>query len=156
QRAALLEAAQATQPEAEAAPLEDQPPPPVVEDHADGPLNRARIAVRGLDRDPNVARRVLQRLQRHPGVRAWASLLTGRVLVEYSEHETTLNELLAEIARVELPPLPGEDRPAHPLDPAPLWQSASRTAGAIAGLAMIAARRLLGRTGRPSGARLAA
>src|SRR5437899_7936767 len=135
-RAALLTALREAQQEAETAAEEDQPPPPVVEEQQDGPIHRARIAVRGLDRDPKVARRVLQRLQKYRGVRAWASMLTGRVLVEYSEYEAPLKELLAEVTRVELPPLPGEDRPAHPLDPAPLWQSISRTVGAGLGLTM--------------------
>jgi calcium-translocating P-type ATPase len=153
---ALLPVAQSATREANSAPEEDHPPPPVIEEEQDGPIHRARIAVRGLDRDPSLARRILERLQSHRGVRAWASMLTGRVLVEYSELETPLNELLAEVARVELPPLPGEDRPAHPLDPSPLWQSVSRTLGASLGLTMIAARRLLARTGRPRGARAAA
>ena len=40
--------------------------------------------------------------------------------------------------------LPGEDRPAHPLDPAPLVQSASRTAAAGLGLAVLAVWRWAG------------
>src|SRR5262249_25914024 len=53
-------------------------------------------------------------------------------------------ELLARVAEVELPDLPGEDRPAHPLDPGPLWHGATRTVGAALGLGLIAARRLVG------------
>lgn len=43
-----------------------------------GQAKRARIAVRGLDRDPAMAQRLVARLQRHPGVHAQASPLTGR------------------------------------------------------------------------------
>src|SRR5690242_7175897 len=43
---------------------------------------RARIPVRGLNRDPGLAKRVVERLESRPGVRAHANPLTGRVLVE--------------------------------------------------------------------------
>jgi calcium-translocating P-type ATPase len=139
-------------PQAEAPSL-----PPAVEEEAGGGVRRARIAVRGLDRDPRLVRRVLDRLRRHLGVRrAQVSPLTGRVLVEYDGHETELTDLLCEVAGVELAPLPGEDRPAHPLDPGPLYQSVTRTVGTALGLGFLAARRLLGATARPRGARAAA
>ena len=66
------------------------------------------------------------------------------MLVEYDEHLTDLQDLLSEVADLELPDLPGEDRPTHPLDPGPLVQSSSRTIGAALGLALIAARRITG------------
>jgi calcium-translocating P-type ATPase len=135
---------------------EEPPPPPVVDEPKQGPLRRARIAVRGLDRDPRVARRVLARLRGLFGVRAHASLLTGRVLVEYDARRVDLHELLAKVTELELPDLPGEDRPAHPLDRAPLWQSMTRSVGAALGLGLLALRRYTGRLGETRGTRGAA
>lgn len=109
-----------------------------------GKTVRARIAVRGLDRDPQVAKRVVTHLEKRPGVRAHANPLTGRVLIEFTEHEADLDDLLAEIADLELPNLPGEDRPAYPLDPAPLLQGAMRALGSGLGLALLTTRRLAG------------
>jgi cation transport ATPase len=117
---------------------------PVVRERGPGILRRARIAVRGLDRDPRVGRRVISRLRRLFGVRAQTSPLTGRVLVEYDERRVDLRELLAHVAAVELPDLPGEDRPAHPLDLAPLLHAATRMVGATLGLGLLAVRRLAG------------
>ncbi len=103
---------------------------------------RARVAVSGLDRDPQLARRLVERLGEMRGVsRVTASHLTGRVLVEYSEHLVDIQDLLGQIASLELPELADEDTPSHPLDPAPLIQSTARFAGATAGLALIAVRR---------------
>src|SRR6185312_9661659 len=77
-------------------------------EHDGGPVRRARIAVRGIDRDPQLARTVVERLQRRPGVRrAVASATTGRVLVELSEREVDFSDLLSELADVELPDVPG-------------------------------------------------
>lgn len=104
---------------------------------------RARIPVRGLDRNPHLARHVVERLQQRPGVRAAANPLTGRVLVEFTEKEVDLEDLLADVAGMDLPDLPGEDEPAHPLDSAPLIQGASRLIGASLGLGLLAVRRLL-------------
>jgi calcium-translocating P-type ATPase len=87
---------------------------------------------------------VVDHLERHPGVRVHASQLTGRVLVEFSEHTIEIEDLLAELSALELPDLPEEDKPAHPLDPGPLIQSASRTIGASLGLGVLAARRAFG------------
>ncbi|HEX8996521.1 MAG TPA: HAD-IC family P-type ATPase [Ktedonobacterales bacterium] len=98
---------------------------------------RARIAVRGMDRDPLIAQQVVDRLRSLPGVRATASALTGRVLVEFSREVADLDDIIAEIADVELPPEPGEDHPADPLDPGPVLQSAVRTIGAALGLGLI-------------------
>ena len=56
---------------APAQPPEEKPLPPAITDKGDGPgRRRARIAVRGLDRDPDLARRVVHRLDRLAGVRA--------------------------------------------------------------------------------------
>jgi calcium-translocating P-type ATPase len=142
--------------DAEHAPEEEPPAPPVLQDKEPGGLRRARIAVRGLDRDPHLARRVVDRLEKHPGVKAHANPLTGRVFVEFNEHLTNLEDLLAEVADVELPDLPGEDRPAHPLDPQPLVQSAARTIGAALGLAWLTMRRFLGAQAEPGVVKTAA
>jgi cation-transporting P-type ATPase I len=117
----------------------------------DGPQDRrARIAVRGLDREPELARHLVERLGGVPGVRRVSpSPLTGRVLVEFSEHELELEDLLAEIEKLERPELPGEDTPRHPLDPTPLAHSSSRTLGALLGLGLLAARRAIGAQGPP-------
>ncbi len=130
-------------------PADEPPlPPALIERH--GQTRRARIAVRGLDRDPDLARRIVERLERHPGVvRASANPLTGRVLVECTDQEGALDSLLAEVSALELPGLPGEDRPSHPLDPEPLVRSATRTVGAALGLGLLAARRLAGQVGSP-------
>ncbi len=155
-RDSILAALRDAVPSAAAAP-EAPPPPPVVAESGEGRVRRARIAVRGLDRDPNLARRVLGRLRRRLGVvQAEASVLTGRVLVEYDDHKTDLTELLAEVAGVELAPLPGEDRPAHPLDPTPLYQSATRAAGSAIGLGWLVVRRLMGAAPAGRSARAAA
>jgi calcium-translocating P-type ATPase len=156
-RDSVLAALRDAVPETAEAAEEPPPPPPVVEESTGNHVRRARIPVRGLDRDPRLARRVLDLLRNRLGVvRAEASLLTGRVLVEYDDHKAELSELLYELAGVELAPLPGEDRPAHPLDATPLYQSATRAVGAGAGLALLAVRRLMSGTVRGRGARLAA
>lgn len=129
---------------AELPKAEASEPTPHVLHSRHGHLRRARIAVRGLDRDPHLARHVVERLEKHAGVHAHASQLTGRVLVEFTEHEVDLDDLISEICSMELPDLPGEDKPAHPLDKGPLIQSASRTIGATFGLSLLAARRAFG------------
>lgn len=124
-------------------PPEKEPPRPhVLREQADGTI-RTRITVRGLDRDPHVAQRVIAHLERRPSIQATVNQLTGRILIECKEHEEDLEELLSEIADLELPALPGEDHPAHPLDPGPLIQSTTRTLGATLGLALHAGRQLL-------------
>lgn len=107
-----------------------------------GKTVRARITVRGLDRDPHLAKRVITHLEQRPGVRAHTNPLTGRVLVEFAEHEADLDDILAEIADMELPDLSGEDRPVYPLDPGPLLQGAMRSLGSAFGIAFLATRRL--------------
>jgi calcium-translocating P-type ATPase len=113
---------------------------------------RARISVPGLDRDPRVAGRVVERLGRMPGVtRVTASQLTGRVLVEFSERQIGVEEILAQVARLDLPELPGEDAPSHPLDPVPLIQSTARVIGSGLGLGLLAVRRARGQPAQGSG-----
>ncbi|MEO7001340.1 MAG: HAD-IC family P-type ATPase [Ktedonobacterales bacterium] len=108
---------------------------------------RARISVRGIDRDPELARRVVERLQRTPGVRAYANPMTGRVLVEFAKHDADLDELIARVADIELPDMLDEDRPADPLDPKPLIQGATRSIGAALGLGLTAAQQIPGLEG---------
>ena len=117
--------------------------PPAMEER-EGQMRRARIAVRGLDRDPETARRVVEHLERLPGVKARASILTGRVLVEWTSHQLDIEDLISEVANVELPDVPGEDRPTHPLDPAPLQQSATRLTASALGLSLLAVQRFSG------------
>jgi len=109
-----------------------------------GGHGRARIAVTGLDRDPQLARRVEERLEARPEVRrAEASPITGRVLVEFSRRVTDVDDVLNEVAKLELAPRPGEDRPEHPLDPGPLLQSSARLIGAGLGLALLGLRKAI-------------
>lgn len=136
----------------EAEDVEREPEaPPVQRERRDpsGSPGRARIAVRGMDRNPELARRVVERLESFPTVRATASQLTGRVLVEFDERRVELEDLVSEVAGVELPEVPGEDRPAHPMDRERLLQSGVRTSGAAAGLGLLGVRRLFGLTGPP-------
>jgi calcium-translocating P-type ATPase len=122
----------------------------MLREHA-GRFGRARIAVRGIDRDPHLARRVVEALERRPDVRrAVASATTGRVLVEFSERVTSLQDLLAELSRLELPDTSGEDRPAHPLDPGPVFQSGARVVGSVLGLATVGLARMTGGAGSPA------
>jgi magnesium-transporting ATPase (P-type) len=114
--------------------------PAAVEEGA-GPQRRARIAVRGLDRDTGLAHRVMQEL-RKKGVHVEADLLTGRILVDYDHHLVHLQDLLAKVAELEMPERPGEDEPLHPLDPTPYLQSATQVVGALVGLGFITLRRL--------------
>jgi cation-transporting ATPase I len=117
-------------------------PPTLKERH--GKKIRARVAVRGMSRDPEVARRVVERLESHPGVHATANPVTGRVLVEFTEHEADLEDLLSDVSSVELPDLPGEDTPTHPLDPGPLIQGTTRIIGSVLGLGLLVTRQLIG------------
>jgi calcium-translocating P-type ATPase len=103
---------------------------------------QAEIPIRGLDRDPALARRVVQHLQRSHGIRALAKPLTSHVLVQYDERRVFFEELISSVAHLELPSLPGEDAPLHPLDPLPLRQCVTRALGAVFGLGVITFRRL--------------
>src|SRR5207302_10781115 len=116
---------------------------------------------RGLDRNPRLGWQVAEHLERKHGARAHAKLLTSHILVEYDHHRVHLEELLAEVAGMELPELVGEDRPEHPLDREPLAQGLSRALGAVLGIGVLTVRRLatggvangaLGMAGLASGA----
>jgi cation transport ATPase len=144
--AASQEEAVAIEEEPEPAPVGKIKKPHVVREKH-GHMHRARIAVKGLDRNPHLARHVVEQLESHAGVKAHANPLTGRILVEFSEHELDLEDLITDIVDMELPDLPEDDDPKHPLDPAPLFQSATRTIGATLGLSVYAVRRALGMQG---------
>jgi len=150
----VLEALRGWEPDGEAGEDSRGIEPSPVQEERQGllrrrPAGRARIPVRGLDRNPDLARRVVERLEGRFRVRASASQLTGRVLVEFDPDEVRLEDLVELVAGVESPELPGEDRPTHPLDDEPLVQSGVRAAGAAAGLGLIAARRMAGAQGPP-------
>ncbi|MGI9090948.1 MAG: HAD-IC family P-type ATPase [Gemmatimonadaceae bacterium] len=129
-------------------PTREAAPPPAERERR-GRMVRGRIAVCGLDRDPELARQVVEQLERHPGVRAHANPLTGRVLVEFAEGAAQLEALAGEVAHLGLPDSPGESRPVDPLEPERLIQSATRAAGATLGFGVLAARRLAGIGGAP-------
>jgi cation-transporting P-type ATPase I len=80
----ILAAVQELEPD-EGEEVGEEPEAPPTQQERRGPAGRARIAVRGLDRDPDLARRVVEQLQSWPSVKASASQLTGRVLVEFDE-----------------------------------------------------------------------
>jgi cation-transporting ATPase I len=126
--------------------VEEEPEAPPTQRERHGPAGRARIAVRGMDRDPELARRVVERLESRPSVKASASQLTGRVRVEFDKRKVGLEEVLSMVSGLELPELPGEDRPTHPLDREPLFEGTIGTVGAFLGLGLHAGRRLLGLT----------
>src|SRR5262249_47464152 len=67
-----------------------------------------------------------------------------------------LDDLLDAVADLELPELPGELRPADPLDPKPLLEAATRAIGSALGLTLLVARQLAGATEPPPSARVAA
>ncbi len=114
-----------------------------------GDRQRARIAVRGLDRNLVLAREVEQRLERYRTVRARASPLSGRVLVEWSSDEVSLEEILDDLDPLQDLPLPGtvEAWPADPADPADAVLGSTRLAGAALALSLVSARRALARAG---------
>ncbi|HZB98298.1 MAG TPA: HAD-IC family P-type ATPase, partial [Candidatus Sulfotelmatobacter sp.] len=147
----ILAAAQTATPDAAEEVERESEAPPVQRERREssGAPGRARVAVRGMDRNPELARRVVERLESLPTVRATASQLTGRVLVEFDEHRVELEDLISVVAGVELPEVPGEGRPTHPMDRERLVQSGVRTSGAALGLVLLGVRRLLGRSGPP-------
>jgi cation-transporting P-type ATPase I len=142
QEQTILAVLRSLEPDTTGTPDDEPPLPPAIRERQ-GRIIRARIAVRGLDRDPQLAKRVVDHLKRRPGVHAEVSQLTGRVLVEFTEHKANLEDLIAEVVDLELPELPGETRPAYPLDPGPLIQSVIRLSGATLGLGLLTTRRLL-------------
>src|SRR5919199_778371 len=82
----ILAAVRTLEPDIGEEEIEEEPKVPPVQRERRGSSGRARIAVRGMDRDPDLARRVVERLERFPTVQTSASQLTGRVLVEFDEH----------------------------------------------------------------------
>jgi cation transport ATPase len=127
---------------------EATPPHAVVEKHPGG--RRAHVAVRGIDRRPDLARRAVERLERHPGVRARADPLTGRLVLDLARAAPELDELLDEVAGLELlPETPDDAVPSHPLEPAPLVQSIVRLTAALLGQGVIAAREAVTGERRP-------
>jgi calcium-translocating P-type ATPase len=115
-------------------------PPPEPDAGKNG--RTARIAVRGMDRDPRLALRVIRGLERTHQVRARAHMLTGHLLVEYDHQRVLLEDLIAAVSHMELPELPEEDRPSHPLDPEPLVQGSVKAVGILLGMAVLTVRRL--------------
>jgi calcium-translocating P-type ATPase len=114
-----------------------------------GESNIARIPVPGLDTNPAAARALERRLETLPGVRASASPLTGRMVVEWSDSGVTVDDLLFEISRAGLG-LPSPAATArYPANREPLLPGITRLGGATLGLAFLVARRILGMTGPP-------
>ncbi len=107
-----------------------------------GRHRRARIPVRGMNHDTGLSRRLTEHLEGKFGVQVLANPLTGSVIVDYDEKLIHLEDLLGEVAHLELPVLPGEDIPTHPLDPRPLVRSATQMIGAILGLGFVTLQRL--------------
>jgi cation transport ATPase len=122
---------------------------PAVRPERRGELQRVRIPVPGLDSNPAVARELEDRLETLPGVRAQASALTGRMLVEWSNPDVTVPDLLAEISKVDLGLAQRERLTGHPLDRGPLVQGIARLSGATFGLGFLASRKMLGLSGPP-------
>src|SRR5260370_15165089 len=79
---------------------EPAPPPMVREKH--GRTIRARIAVRGLDRNPPLAKHGVKALERHPGGHASESIHTGRRLVDFTDRIVDVKRLMARAADVKL------------------------------------------------------
>jgi cation-transporting ATPase I len=134
-----------------APPASPRPTPaPVLVTHASP--SRARIAVRALDRDADLGRRLVERIGRRSGIRRVVpSALTGRVLVEFDDAVADLEGILEDIGEVA-PPAPDEhehELPAHPLDPAPVIEGAARVVGSALGLALLLGRRATGATAAP-------
>ena len=121
----------------------------VVETHSSA--RRLRVAVRGLDRDPDLGGRLVDRLDVRSEVRrVLPSPLTGRVLVELVEATESIQGILDDIADLELPAAEGDQEiPVHPLDPGPMIEGGAKTIGAALGLSLLAARRVAGAAGAP-------
>jgi magnesium-transporting ATPase (P-type) len=122
--------------------LRRQPPPVPAGARGPSEQRRARIVVRGLEREPKLAHRVIQHLHARHGIRAHLKALTGHLHVEYDHGRVLLEEILAEVAHMALPELPGEDRPEHPLDPEPLAQGLVRVIGSVLGVGYATVRQL--------------
>ena len=119
------------------------PRQPVARDDRRPPrVHRARIAVRGLDTDPELARVIVERFERRPGVRRVSpSALTGRVLLEIEDSEAEFETLAAELHELEADGVDEHEPPSHPLDPAPVIEAWSKLIGSALGLSLLLARR---------------
>lgn len=112
--------------------------------------HRARVAVRGLDRNPEMARRLVERLTAIPHVvRVSPSPLTGRVLLELANGTESIQHILDEISDLELPAESDKQIPAHPLDPSGVIEGGAKTVGAGLGLVLLLGRRIAGSQGPP-------
>jgi calcium-translocating P-type ATPase len=105
-------------------------------------LRQETIPVPGLERDPRLGARLVESLQKALGVRAHVSLLTAQIHVAYDQTRVRLDEILAAVARLVPPQIPGEDSPHHPLDPDPLRDGVTRVVGAIAAASVLTMQRL--------------
>jgi len=113
-------------------------------------VRRARVAVRGLDRDPDLSRRLVDRLSRRPEVhRVLPNPLTNRVLIELVAGTDSIQEILEEIAKLEPQDAKSEKTPAHPLDPVPIIEGGAKAIGTGLGLVLLLARRIVGAQGAP-------
>jgi magnesium-transporting ATPase (P-type) len=110
-----------------------------------------QIAVVGLDRDPSLARKIVQHLKHKHGIRARVRPLTSHLLVDYDHYRVLFEEVIAEVAHFQLPHLPGEDHPAHPLDHAPLVACVTQAIGSFVGLGFLTFRRLVAPTSLAAG-----
>jgi len=106
-------------------------------------LVQERVPLPGLDRDPALGARVVERLQKVLGVRAWVSLLTGQVHVIYDHTRVRFEDVRAVVSGLRHAEVPGEDRPRHPLDPNPLRDGVTRVVGALAGVGFLTLQRLI-------------
>jgi calcium-translocating P-type ATPase len=130
---------------------EDPAPPTAISEQV-GSLQRARIAVRGLDQDHRLASDVVNRLTELAGVeQVTADPSTSRVLVTFDEARVATDDLIREVAQLEAPATKEEEPPPHPLDLTPIFRSASRTVGAAIGLGVLGLRRFAGTQPAPAG-----
>jgi calcium-translocating P-type ATPase len=137
---ALPEAVSAASRASLEAPAETVPPAPVQEE---SPLHQDSIPVRGLDRDPHLGARLVEHLEKVLGVRARVCLLTAQVHVAYDQTRVRLEDILAAVAGLLPPEVPGEDNPQHPLDPDPLRDGVNRVLGAVAAVGVLTLQQLI-------------
>jgi cation-transporting ATPase I len=124
---------------------------------ADSPdLRQEIVPLPGLDRDPALGARAVERLQRVLGVRAWVSLLTGQVHVIYDQTRVRFDDVVGVVGRLRHAEVPGEDHPRHPLDPNPLRDGVTRVVGALAGVGFLTLQRLIAPQLVPAGVASAA
>jgi calcium-translocating P-type ATPase len=112
-------------------------PAPTQED-----LRHDSIPVRGLDRDPHLGGRLVERLQKH-GVQARVSLLTAQLHVAYDHTRVRLDDILKVVAGMVPPASSAEDNPRHPLDADPLRDGVARAVGSLAAVTVLTLQRLI-------------